>query len=201
MLITFEGIDGSGKSTLIRLVGEYLHSKNYDYIVTQEPFNLAIRDMIKSGSFNSFAELALFMADRAQHLEKVIMPNISKRTIVLCDRYIDSTIAYQFGGNGLDLTFIRSLNKAFTFGVKPTRTYYLDLPVSEAMKRIAIRKNEDYDKYDKQSYEFYSNIQVGYKQAIRFEPERFCILNAHQTIDEVLKDTINDLDTVLRGDK
>lgn len=201
MLITFEGIDGSGKSTLIKLVGEYLHSKNYEYIITQEPFNLTIRDMIKSGSFNFYAELALFMADRAQHIEKIIMPNISKRTIVLCDRYIDSTIAYQFGGNGLDLNFINSLNKAFTFGIKPSRTYYLDLPVSEAMKRIAIRKNKDYDKYDKQSYEFYSNIQVGYKQAIRFEPERFYIINANQSIERILKDTIDDLDTVLKGDK
>lgn len=197
MLITFEGIDGSGKSTLIKQVGEYLKSKNLNTLITYEPFDKDIRNLIKSGSYLPKAELALFMADRVQHIEQVILPALKENIIVLCDRFIDSTIAYQFGGNGISPDVIKAMYKLFNYPIYPERTYYLDIPVSEAMFRISKRYSKEYDKYDCQSYEFYQNIQAGYQQAIREDPSRFCIVDANRPTNKIILDVISDLDRVL----
>lgn len=197
MLITFEGIDGSGKTTLIKHVGEYLKSKNLNTLITYEPFDKDIRNLIKSGNYLPKAELALFMADRVQHIEQVIFPALKENIIVLCDRFIDSTIAYQFGGNGISPDVIKAMYKLLNYPIYPERTYYLDIPVSEAMFRISNRYSKEYDKYDYQSYEFYQNIQVGYTQAIREDPSRFCTINANRSINKILSNVITDLDRVL----
>ena len=197
MLITFEGIDGSGKSTLIKQVGEYLKSKNLNTLITYEPYDEDIRNLIKSGKYLPKAELALFTADRVQHIENIILPALKDNMIVLCDRFIDSTIAYQFGGNGISPDVIRAMYKLLNYPIYPERTYYLDIPVSEAMFRISKRYSKEYDKYDCQSYEFYQNIQIGYKQAIREDPSRFCTIDANRSINKILSDIILDLDRVL----
>lgn len=197
MLITFEGIDGSGKTTLIKHVGKYLKSKNLNTLITYEPFDKDIRNLIKSGNYLPKAELALFMADRVQHIEQVIFPALKANIIVLCDRFIDSTIAYQFGGNGISPDVIKAMYKLLNYPIYPERTYYLDIYVSEAMFRISNRYSKEYDKYDYQSYEFYQNIQTGYTQAIREDPSRFCTINANRSINKILSDVITDLDRVL----
>lgn len=197
MLITFEGIDGSGKSTLIKQVGEYLKSKNLNTLITYEPYDEDIRNLIKSGKYLPKAELALFTADRVQHIENIILPALKDNMIVLCDRFIDSTIAYQFGGNGISPDVIKAIYKLLNYPIYPERTYYLDIPVSEAMFRISKRYSKEYDKYDCQSYEFYQNIQIGYKQAIREDPSRFCTVDANRSINKILSDIILDLDRVL----
>ena len=197
MLITFEGIDGSGKSTLIKQVGEYLKSKNLNTLITYEPYDEDIRNLIKSGKYLPKAELALFTADRVQHIENIILPALKDNMIVLCDRFIDSTIAYQFGGNGISPDIIKAMYKLFNYPIYPERTYYLDIPVSEAMFRISKRYSKEYDKYDCQSYEFYQNIQIGYKQAIKEDPSRFCTVDANRSINKILSDIILDLDRVL----
>lgn len=197
MLITFEGIDGSGKSTLIKQVEEYLKSKNLNTLITYEPYDEDIRNLIKSGKYLPKAELALFTADRVQHIENIILPALKDNMIVLCDRFIDSTIAYQFGGNGISPDVIKAMYKLLNYPIYPERTYYLDIPVSEAMFRISKRYSKEYDKYDCQSYEFYQNIQIGYKQAIREDPSRFCTVDANRSINKILSDIILDLDRVL----
>nr|DAE91949.1 MAG TPA: thymidylate kinase [Podoviridae sp. ctXdu7] len=197
MLITFEGIDGSGKSTLIKQVGEYLKSKNLNTLITYEPYDEDIRNLIKSGKYLPKAELALFTADRVQHIENIILPALKDNMIVLCDRFIDSTIAYQFGGNGISPDIIKAMYKLLNYPIYPERTYYLDIPISEAMFRISKRYSKEYDKYDCQSYEFYQNIQIGYKQAIREDPSRFCTVDANRSINKILSDIILDLDRVL----
>lgn len=197
MLITFEGIDGSGKSTLIKQVGEYLKSKNLNTLITYEPYDEDIRNLIKSGKYLPKAELALFTADRVQHIENIILPALKDNMIVLCDRFIDSTIAYQFGGNGISPDIIKAMYKLLNYPIYPERTYYLDIPISEAMFRISKRYSKEYDKYDCQSYEFYQNIQMGYKQAIREDPSRFCTVDANKSINKILSDIILDLDRVL----
>ncbi len=197
MLITFEGIGGSGKSTLIKQVGEYLKSKNLNTLITYEPYDEDIRNLIKSGKYLPKAELALFTADRVQHIENIILPALKDNMIVLCDRFIDSTIAYQFGGNGISPDVIKAMYKLLNYPIYPERTYYLDIPVSEAMFRISKRYSKEYDKYDCQSYEFYQNIQIGYKQAIREDPSRFCTIDANRSINKILSDIILDLDRVL----
>lgn len=197
MLITFEGIDGSGKSTLIKQVGEYLKSKNLNTLITYEPYDEDIRNLIKSGKYLPKAELALFTADRVQHIENIILPALKDNMIVLCDRFIDSTIAYQFGGNGISPDVIKAMYKLLNYPIYPERTYYLDIPISEAMFRISKRYSKEYDKYDCQSYEFYQNIQMGYKQAIREDPSRFCTVDANRSINKILSDIILDLDRVL----
>lgn len=197
MLITFEGIDGSGKSTLIKQVGEYLKSKNLNTLITYEPYDEDIRNLIKSGKYLPKAELALFTADRVQHIENIILPALKNNMIVLCDRFIDSTIAYQFGGNGISPDIIKAMYKLLNYPIYPERTYYLDIPISEAMFRISKRYSKEYDKYDCQSYEFYQNIQMGYKQAIREDPSRFCTIDANKSINKILSDIILDLDRVL----
>lgn len=197
MLITFEGIDGSGKSTLIKQVGEYLKSKNLNTLITYEPYDEDIRNLIKSGKYLPKAELALFTADRVQHIENIILPALKDNMIVLCDRFIDSTIAYQFGGNGISPDIIKAMYKLLNYPIYPERTYYLDILISEAMFRISKRYSKEYDKYDCQSYEFYQNIQMGYKQAIREDPSRFCTVDANRSINKILSNIILDLDRVL----
>lgn len=197
MLITFEGIDGSGKSTVIEHINKYLTAKLYNVIVTREPYSETIRDIIKSEKLHNLTECALFLADRAEHVHRIITP-YNNSHIILCDRYIDSTIAYQYGGNGININELHRLNNIFSMGITPTRTYYLDVYPSVAKSRVASRKNEEYDKYDVQSYEFFQRVQAGYEFQYKNFSNRICKIDANQPIEKVIRDIINDLDRVIK---
>lgn len=193
-LITCEGIEGSGKSTQILLLADYLRSQGREIVVTREPGGCQIADAIRrilldpsNQQLCATAELLLYAAARAQHVEEVIRPALTKGAIVLCDRYVDATIAYQGFGRGLDLTLIQQLNQVASAGILPHLTLLFDLPVATGLNR-AIARNaialEDEGRFEAESMAFHERVRSGYLQEARQE-ERFTIIDATGTPEEV----------------
>ncbi len=191
--ITFEGIEGSGKSTQAKRTEEYLKQLGYPVLLTYEPggtfIGEKIRDMLLnkndlSSSLHSITELLLFSADRTQHLHEAILPALKKKITVICDRYIDSTTAYQGGGRGLNLELIHQVHKIATLGVYPTRTYLLDLPVEVGLSRISKRGNS-LDRLETESIEFHQNIRDCYLHIAKENPHRIMVIDATQSEDVI----------------
>ena len=198
--ITFEGIEGSGKSTHMKLLAEYLRDEKIPAIVTREPAGTEIGHKIGDILFNRrhqemFAEteLFLFCAARAQHVREVILPALKQGKHVLCDRFSDATFAYQSAGRGLDDAFIKTVNNYCTAGLKPDLTLLFDLPVEAGLQRAAGRdaKLQDpasADRFEKEKIDFHLRVRDGYANLRRQEPERFRIIDTSRTVEMVTQD-------------
>jgi len=198
--ITFEGIEGSGKSTQIKLVADYLIKKSIELVLTQEPAGTEIGRKIGKILFNrehghlcAEAEVFLFCAARAQHVREVIIPALKKNKVVLCDRFSDATFAYQGAGRGLDLEFIRLINDYSSMNVKPDMTLLFDLPVEVGLQRATARNNRlkkpsDTDRFERENVDFHRRIREGYLNLSRREPQRFRVIDANRNIDVIQKD-------------
>jgi len=167
LFVTFEGIEGSGKSTQIKILKKALEKIHFDVELTREPgwgkIGKLIRTIIldiEELDLHPFSEVSLFCADRAQHVKEFIRPMLNKGKIVLCDRYYDSTIAYQAHGRGLDLDLIKNMANASTLGVYPNVTILLDISVNTALSRIVERPGRN--KIDDESFEFHSRVKKAY---------------------------------------
>jgi len=193
--ITFEGVEGSGKTTQIKLAGEYLVQEHIPCVVTREPAGTDIGDKISGILFNREhfqmcpeAELFLFCAARAQHVRDVIRPALEKGRVVLCDRFSDATYAYQGAGRGLDGRFIRLVNDYASRGLKPDLTLLFDLPVEVGLAR-ATKRNDSaerpsaVDRFEKEDLEFHRRIREGYLELMKQEPERFRLIDAGGDVD------------------
>ena len=189
LFITFEGIEGSGKSTLINNVAAALRKSGLDPIVTREPggtsLGVALRKVLLSpdmGVIEPKAELMMFAADRAQHVSELILPALEKGKIVLCDRYSDATVAYQGYGRGLPLDVIKVVDMKARDGAVPDLTVLLDLPVERGLSRV--RKRNDLSKdisesrIDEEETAFHQRVRDGYLAMARIEPARFLVLDA-----------------------
>jgi dTMP kinase len=179
-LITFEGIEGCGKSTLAKELYEYLKSKNYKVIFTREPgggkLGEKIREILLSNEFEipDYSELFLFLASRYEHTKNVIIPRLKEGYIVISDRYMDSTIAYQGYGRKIDLKLLEKLNEIATLGIKPDLTFLIDLPEEISFNRL---KDKVLDRIESEEIEFYKRVRFGYIEIARNEPLRFIILD------------------------
>lgn len=179
-LITFEGIEGCGKSTLAKELYEYLKSKNYKVIFTREPgggkLGEKIREILLSNEFEipDYSELFLFLASRYEHTKNVIIPRLKEGYIVISDRYMDSTIAYQGYGRKIDLKLLEKLNEIATLGIKPDLTFLIDLPEEISFDRL---KDKILDRIESEEIEFYKRVRFGYIEIARNEPLRFIILD------------------------
>jgi dTMP kinase len=179
-LITFEGIEGCGKSTLAKELYEYLKSKNYKVIFTREPgggkLGEKIREILLSNEFEipDYSELFLFLASRYEHTKNVIIPRLKEGYIVISDRYMDSTIAYQGYGRKIDLKLLEKLNEIATLGIKPDLTFLIDLPEEISFNRL---KDKILDRIESEEIEFYKRVRFGYIEIARNEPLRFIILD------------------------
>jgi dTMP kinase len=179
-LITFEGIEGCGKSTLAKELYEYLKSKNYKVIFTREPgggkLGEKIREILLSNEFEipDYSELFLFLASRYEHTKNVIIPKLKEGYIVISDRYMDSTIAYQGYGRKIDLKLLEKLNEIATLGIKPDLTFLIDLPEEISFNRL---KDKILDRIESEEIEFYKRVRFGYIEIARNEPLRFIILD------------------------
>ena len=185
--MTFEGTEGSGKSTALEAIAERLRSAGRAVVTTREPgageFGKAIREiLLYGGELDPRAELFLFLADRAQHCADVVRPALADGEIVLCDRYIDSTVAYQGHARGLDIKEIRELNNSATVGLKPDLTLLFDLDVV-----IGLRRLKDQDRLDKEPLEFHQRVREGYLKEMENDPARWVKIDASQPADAVVE--------------
>ena len=210
MFISFEGIEGSGKSTAQRLLAEHLQGLGYDPLLTREPGGCALGRSLRpilldarTRGLSSRAELYLFLADRAQHVAEVIRPALEAGQTVLCDRYADSTLAYQGYGRGLDPEHLRRINDMATGGLMPVLTLLLDLPVHCGLERAGLRNREEgtvlsEGRFDAESLEFHERVRQGYRSLAAEEPERFAIIDAAQPPEDVVLQCISAVEASLR---
>jgi len=201
MLITFEGIEGSGKSTQLERLSKRLSSLNIPFIVTKEPGGTAFGTTIRNWLLHPdtvfshpYSEILLFVIDRLEHVESVIKPALLAKKLVLCDRYKDSTIAYQQAGRKLDPTIITLLNKLTP--LEPDLTLLYDCSVSVGLKRAKSRAK--LDRFENETLDFHQRIADAYRALARREPQRFKIIDANASIDTVEQDTMTFLSTILK---
>lgn len=191
MFITFEGPEGSGKSTQIRLLDERLHAGGIRTLLTREPGGTstgeAIRNLLQHDSTDAEmahrTEVLLFCASRAQLVEQVIRPALLQGAWVLCDRFTDSTLAYQGYGRGFALDQLRALNDFATGGLKPDLTLLLDIPVDESYRRISERTTE-IDRIERTERTFHERLRAGYLELAQAEPARFRVLTSARPLEQ-----------------
>ena len=190
--LTLEGIEGSGKSTLTRKVADFLRSYYPKVHCTREPggtlLGEALRNLLleKQGPLiGARAECLLFAAARAQHLEEVIEPALSAGEVVVCDRYMDSTLAYQGAGRGLDKQRIEALHDWLAPALRPDLTLLLDLPVEQGLRRRQ-SDNDEADRFDSEARVFHEAVRMRYLELARSEPKRIYLLDASQPFAKVV---------------
>ncbi|MFA4015363.1 MAG: hypothetical protein RUDDFDWM_000443 [Candidatus Fervidibacterota bacterium] len=190
LFITFEGIEGSGKSTQVRLLAERLEKNGYSFILTKEPggtkLGEQIREMLLSQQtqMNKLCELLLFIADRAQHVEEVILPALRDGKLVICERFCDSTLAYQHYGLGLPLELINMLNDFATQSLKPHVTFLLDIEPAIGLHRLKGLKCS-LDRIEQRPISFHEKVREGYLEIARNEPERVIVLDASLPAEDI----------------
>ena len=197
LFITFEGIECSGKSYQARKLYKKLKRKNISSILTREPGGTSsaekIREVILKDyfhpklkeKFNKYTDTLLYLAARNEHLENKIRPAILNKKIIICDRFVDSTLAYQAYGKGVDKNFINSIHKYILKGIKPDLTFILKVNISKAMKRLNKRKNKN--RYDKFSKNFYIRAQNAFIKIANTNKKRYLILDNSRDTPEVEK--------------
>lgn len=195
LFITFEGPDGSGKTTQARLLAARLRGQGHDVIYVREPGGTAIGDQIRqivhdvrNVEMQPRAELLLYSASRAQLVEQVIRPHLARGGIVVCDRYADSSLAYQGYGRGLDLDMVQRIQAFATGGLTPDLTFYLDLDVEEGLRRRLAGRAE-WNRLDDQELDFHRRVREGYARLIAADTTgRWRVINAARSVDEVHAD-------------
>lgn len=200
--ITFEGVDGAGKSTNLDAAAAHLRAHGEDVLVTREPGGTpiaeAIRRLLLSPTdelLDARAELLLMFAARAQHLAQVIRPALTAGRWVLCDRFTDATYAYQGDGRGLPPAWIASLVDIVHPDLQPGATFFYDLPAAAAAARQAVREGE-LDRIEQENAAFFRRVRAGYLARAAAEPDRFKVIDAGRALDEVLRTTCATLDAV-----
>ena len=195
--ITFEGGDGSGKTTQLKALESYLAARGKSCLSTREPGGTSLGEHIRQvllevgqQPITSATELFLYLADRAQHIYEVIIPALAQGKIVLCDRHTDSTLAYQGYGRGIDLGLLRSLNDIASQGIEPDLTLLFDCPVEIGLSRTAQRQSKmtlgrSEDRFEREKIEFHERIRAGFLELARAEPHRFRIIDAAGSVEEV----------------
>ncbi len=209
IFITFEGVEGSGKTTQAGLCCDYLREKGLEVIETREPGGTGLGEAIRKvllSPVNSaptpISELLLFLAARAQQVAEIIMPAIAAGKWVVCDRFSDSTLAYQGYGRGINVEGIRNINDLATGGLKPDLTILLDLDVEIGIKRAITEKSEFAnggrgDRIEKEAREFHRIVRNGYLELAQQEPGRIKLIPATGSIDEVHKSVVSLVESFL----
>ena len=187
-LITFEGIDGSGKSTQIKLLNQWLESKGIKGLNIREPGGTVVSESIrtilldKQNIIDSFSETLLFLAARSQLVDEVIVPALNDNRFVICDRFIDSTVVYQGYGRGLGVDLINQINKIATKNILPSLTIYIDIDVELSISR---RDKDVNDRMEDAGLKFLTNVKKGYDELAILHPDRIHIINGDDSIVEI----------------
>ena len=204
MFITFEGPDGSGKTTQLDRLMPVLAGFGLDTVRTREPGGTDIGDQIrtvimnmKNKSMHPRAEILLFCASRAQLVEELIRPSLAEGKLVLCDRYADSTMAYQGYGHGLDRDALTRLLAFATGGLRPDLTLLFDISAEAGLRR-RLTNHEEWNRMDDYALQFHERVRNGYLAMAAAEPERWAVINADRTPDEIHADVVSVLTRKLR---
>lgn len=192
LFITFEGVDGCGKTTQLQLLAQHLKKIGKEVLVTREPgaqgLGSKIREILLNykDDISDRCETFLFLADRAQHMDMIVNPAVNEGKIVLCDRHIDSSTAYQGYGRGFDIKRIDMLNMMATNGHRPDLTLVFDIDAETSMKRIRHEK----DRMECAGMDFFNRVRKGYLELAKQEPQRIKIIDAFKTIEKVHDDVV-----------
>jgi len=207
LFITFEGVEGSGKTTQIQRLKRYLTRKGFLCKVTREPGGTPISEKIRKILLDPdhrdlipLSELFLYEAARAQHIHEVITPLLKRGVVVLCDRFSDATLAYQGYGRKLDQNLIRKLNRLASRGIKPDLTFLLDCPsdlgLKRALQRNQISKNEKEGRFEKEKIQFHHRVRKGYLTIAKKEPKRVKLIDTRvgeEKVFERIRRTVDEL--------
>ncbi len=203
VFITFEGPDGSGKTTQIRLLAEYLNAKGYPVIMTREPGGTRISEDIRTiildpenKEMDDMTEALLYAAARAQHVAQLIKPSVEEGKIVLSDRFMDSSIAYQGYGRELG-DKIRIINEYAVAGMHPDLTFFLDLSAEAGISRA--NKRQKLDRLEQESIAFHKKVYEGYLELSKIYSDRYVIIDASRSIEEISKDIIGKFEEYIKN--
>lgn len=194
-LITLEGVEGSGKSTLISYVKDFLENRGNNIVVTREPGGIDIAEQIRSvildkqnTKMDGRTEALLYAAARRQHLVEKIIPSLNEGKIVLCDRFIDSSLAYQGYARGLGIDEVLSINEFAIGNFMPNLTLYLDLDPQVGLSRIRKNKEREVNRLDLEEMNFHNKVKEGYEEVLTKFPDRIVRIDANQEIENVFLD-------------
>lgn len=189
--ITFEGIDSSGKSVQVKLLSDNLKREKIPHILVRDPGTTRISERIRqivldrnNKEMCHQSELFLFSAARAQMVSETILPNLEKGLTVICDRFYDSTTAYQGYGRDLDISIVRTINQFASLGREPDLTFYIDIEPSLALKR-KYKTGSEFDRIEKEKHDFIRKVRDGYLQIAAGEPQRIIIVKGDNPIDSI----------------
>lgn len=198
IFITFEGGEGCGKSTVLKLVAERLSKDGYEYIISREPGGTPIAEEIrnvildkKNTAMDPRTEALLYAASRRQHLVEKIWPALKEGKLVLCDRYLDSSLAYQGGARHLGIDEVLAVNSFATEGTFPDLTLLFDLSPELGMERIAKNANREVNRLDLEKNEFHKTVRAAFHELANRYKDRYVIIDASKTLEEVVNDVYN----------
>lgn len=207
IFVTFEGGEGSGKTTLIRLIKEKLESLNYKVVSTREPGGSKIAEAIRSiildvdnTEMDAKTEALLYASSRRQHLVDIVLPALEENKIVLCDRYIDSSLAYQGYARGLGISEVYKINQYATEGIMPKMTFFIDVAPEVGLERIK-ENNRSENRLDKEKILFHQMVHQGYLIVAKKFKKRIKIINGSRSVNEVYNDIMRIiLDNIKEGE-
>ncbi|MFP3512051.1 dTMP kinase [Peribacillus sp. SIMBA_075] len=195
IFITMEGPEGAGKTTITQMLGKALQQEGYKVLLTREPGGVPISEQIREVILNkdntamdSRTEALLYAAARRQHLVEVVMPELERGGIVLCDRFIDSSLAYQGHARGLDIEEVYSINKFAIGDMMPDATFFFDIDPEEGLRRIQANGEREVNRLDLEALDFHKKVCEGYQSIINRWEDRFIIIDAGRTVDEVFEE-------------
>jgi dTMP kinase len=210
LFITFEGIEGCGKSTHVALLTQALQAQGHEVVATREPGGTPIGQTLRhilltpdNAPLATGAELLLMLADRAQHVQEVIAPGLRDGKVVISDRFVDSTTAYQGYGRGIEHNLLLRLNAFACDGYMPALTMLLDVSVEEGLRRAGKRRGDAAraDHFESESVAFHIRVREGFLAVARAEPHRVCIIDAQRPVKEVHAAILTAVRTRLGGEK
>ncbi|MDM5335937.1 dTMP kinase [Fictibacillus enclensis] len=205
LFITIEGPDGSGKSTQIKKLAEFLLENSIPFILTREPGGTAVSDRIRSlildpahPEMADETEVLLYAASRAQHVKEKIVPALQEGKLVLCDRFVDASVAYQAYGLGIPVEDVTRINRFATGGLKPDRSYLIDVAPEIGRQRMVSRySGEGLDRIEQKELDYHERVRSGFQKIYEENRERFLLVDGNQTVDEVFDEIIKDIKLLL----
>jgi dTMP kinase len=210
LFVTFEGPDGSGKTTQLKKLAVMLQQAGHTVIVTREPGGTSISDQVRSivlspdnSAMIGQTEVLLYAASRAQHVHEKIIPALIAGHIVLCDRFIDASVAYQAYGSGMEVSEVKAINQFASSGLKPHRTYMVEVPVEVSQQRLLQRDQSEFhlalDRIEQKGSEYHNRVREAFLEIAEKESNRVCLINGNRSEDEIFTDIQSDFQQFFRN--